>query len=190
MPENRQLAQAYLATDEDDAQRKAKSRQAGRRSRSLLFTDEEVAERRERELQFKIRKGFIEKRPEIEALTRTTNYPTQNEISTGEEAQELLLQQPLSERESDRPRKPWETIAYSISLGENLSLIEEKDREIEQERYIVEYCEKRSSNQVECHKKLLSRLIEERAQMDENAENHMPRYATPTVQMTTLTGQI
>ncbi|KAI1264898.1 hypothetical protein F5Y18DRAFT_417445 [Xylariaceae sp. FL1019] len=164
MPDERQLEQADPAVG-DDTQRQDGPRRNGRRNRSLLFTDEEVAERRERELRFKIRKGLIQKEPEVEAPVQTTNSPTQDETPIGEKAQS----------ESDRPRKPWETIAYGISLGENLSHIEEKDRQIEQERYIVEYCERQSPNQVECHKKLLSQLVEERAQMSENAENHMPR---------------
>ncbi|KAI1077621.1 hypothetical protein F5B20DRAFT_583032 [Whalleya microplaca] len=69
-------------------------------------------------------------------------------------------------------RKPWETLVIG-DLGENLSYIEEKDREIEQQRYILRYHEQNLPHEVEHHKKLLEDLIEERAQISDNEENNM-----------------
>ncbi|KAK7757953.1 hypothetical protein SLS62_000331 [Diatrype stigma] len=73
-----------------------------------------------------------------------------------------------------KSRKPWETIVLGVDLGDNLSYIEEKDREILQRRYIIEHYEKESPGQVAHHKWLLDELIQERAEMEDDEENHLP----------------
>ncbi|KAI0011974.1 hypothetical protein F4779DRAFT_626280 [Xylariaceae sp. FL0662B] len=75
--------------------------------------------------------------------------------------------------EVNQERKPWESLVVG-DLGENLSYIEEKDREIEQQRYILKYHEENSPHEAAHHKKILEELIEERAQMSDSEENNMP----------------
>lgn len=70
---------------------------------------------------------------------------------------------------------PWETLVIGGDLGENLSFIEEKDREILQQRYILEHHEKNSPDQVDHHKRLLDELIKERAEMGDDEDNYLPR---------------
>ncbi|KAI1334072.1 hypothetical protein F5Y15DRAFT_430080 [Xylariaceae sp. FL0016] len=75
--------------------------------------------------------------------------------------------------EDGRNLRPWETLAIG-SLGENLSYIEEKDREIEQQRFIVSHHEKNSPHQVPHNRRILAQLIQERAEMEDSEENNMP----------------
>ncbi|KAI1353426.1 hypothetical protein F5Y01DRAFT_303371 [Xylaria sp. FL0043] len=70
-------------------------------------------------------------------------------------------------------RKPWESLVIG-SLGENLSHIERKNREIEQQRFIVKFHEENSPHQVNHNRTILNRLIRERAEMEDNEENNMP----------------
>lgn len=70
-------------------------------------------------------------------------------------------------------RKPWETLVIG-DLGHNLSYIEEKDREISQQRYILEHHEKNSPGQAEHHRHLLDELIQEKLQMEGDEENYLP----------------
>ncbi|KAI0598469.1 hypothetical protein F4775DRAFT_601359 [Biscogniauxia sp. FL1348] len=70
-------------------------------------------------------------------------------------------------------RKPWETLVIG-DLGQNLSYIEEKNREIEQQRFIVKHYEENSPHQAQHHRRLLGQLMQERAEMDDNEENNLP----------------
>jgi hypothetical protein len=70
-------------------------------------------------------------------------------------------------------RKPWETLIIG-DLGENLSLIEEKNREIEQQRHILEYHKENSPDLVEHHENLFEGLISERQSLADNEENNLP----------------
>ncbi|RYP49572.1 hypothetical protein DL768_004774 [Monosporascus sp. mg162] len=70
-------------------------------------------------------------------------------------------------------RKPWETLVIG-DLGEGLSYIEEKDREILQQRYIIKHHEKNSPSQADHHKRLLDELIRERREMEDDEENYVP----------------
>lgn len=79
-----------------------------------------------------------------------------------------------TEIEEARERKPWETLVIGCDLGENLSYIEEKNREIEQQQYILRYHEKHSPDQVPHNKRILKRLMKQRAEMEDNEENNMP----------------
>ncbi|KAI5921087.1 hypothetical protein F4810DRAFT_702551 [Camillea tinctor] len=80
----------------------------------------------------------------------------------------------LSSKEDDfSTRKPWESLVIG-DLGRNLSYIEEKNREIEQQRFILKHYEENSPHQAHHHRRLLDQLVQERAEMDDNEENNLP----------------
>ncbi|KAI1104631.1 hypothetical protein F4804DRAFT_183065 [Jackrogersella minutella] len=88
--------------------------------------------------------------------------------------QEISMSEPIpTEAEVAQGRKPWESIVIG-DLGENLSYIEEKDREIERHRYIVKYHQENSPGEAAHHQKILDRLVKERSEMEDNEENNMP----------------
>ncbi|KAI0178535.1 hypothetical protein GGR52DRAFT_578828 [Hypoxylon sp. FL1284] len=80
----------------------------------------------------------------------------------------------LTEAEAALGRKPWETTVIGTELGENLSRIEAKNREIAQQRYIVRYHEQHSPHQVPRQQTLLEELLREREEMPDTEENNMP----------------
>ncbi|KAI1492692.1 hypothetical protein F5X96DRAFT_677553 [Biscogniauxia mediterranea] len=81
---------------------------------------------------------------------------------------------PSSSKEEDiSVRKPWETLVIG-DLGQNLSYIEEKNREIEQQKFIVKHYEENSPHQAQHHRRLLRQLMQERAEMDDDEENNLP----------------
>ncbi|KAI1421525.1 hypothetical protein F5Y12DRAFT_718383 [Xylaria sp. FL1777] len=92
---------------------------------------------------------------------------------TAEAGESESLQLPVGVPES-RPRKPWESLVIG-SVGENLSRIEQKNREIEQQKFIVQFHEEHSPHQVEHNRRILNQLIQERAEMADNKENNMPQ---------------
>ncbi|KAI1801176.1 hypothetical protein F4811DRAFT_564174 [Daldinia bambusicola] len=79
-----------------------------------------------------------------------------------------------TEAEVIQERKPWETLVIG-NLGENLSYIEEKDRAIEQQRYIVRYHQENSPHEVAHNQRILENLIQERLELADNEENNMPQ---------------
>ncbi|KAJ2986663.1 hypothetical protein NUW58_g4919 [Xylaria curta] len=97
---------------------------------------------------------------------------SQTEIPT--EAGVPESSQPLAVVADNQNRKPWESLVIG-NLGENLSHIERKDREIEQQRFIVRYHEEHSPSQVDHNMRILDRLCEERSEMKDNEENNMPQ---------------
>lgn len=80
----------------------------------------------------------------------------------------------LAEAEGIQERKPWETLVIG-SLGENLSYIEEKNREIERQQYIVRYHQEHSPHEVAHNQEILDELIQERSEMEDDEENNMPQ---------------
>ena len=74
-------------------------------------------------------------------------------------------------------RKPWESLVVG-NLGDNLSHIERKNREIEQQRFIVQFHEEHSPDEVGHNRRILGQLIRESAQMEDNEENNMPECVT------------
>ncbi|XXH03021.1 hypothetical protein Hte_009411 [Hypoxylon texense] len=80
----------------------------------------------------------------------------------------------LTETEATLEQKPWETIVIGADLGVNLSHIEAKNREIAQQRYVIEHDKKHSPEQVAHQQMLLDELIKEREEMPDNEENNMP----------------
>ncbi|KAI1152636.1 hypothetical protein F4825DRAFT_461695 [Nemania diffusa] len=97
----------------------------------------------------------------------------QTAITTETGAYTLSQEPPVVEADG-QARKPWESLVIG-DLGENLSHIERKNREIEQQRYIVEYHEEHSPHQVEHNRRILDQLIEERNEIEDNEENNMPQ---------------
>ncbi|KAI1368266.1 hypothetical protein F5Y08DRAFT_326080 [Xylaria arbuscula] len=89
------------------------------------------------------------------------------------EARESGSSQLPTSRVGVQGRKPWESLVVG-SLGENLSHIERKNREIEQQKFIVRYHEEHSPNEVDHNRRILDQLIQDRAQMEDNEENNMP----------------
>lgn len=76
--------------------------------------------------------------------------------------------------EKDREPKPWETLVVGASLGENLSRIEHKDREILQQEYIVKWHEKHQPDAVQHQRTILVQLVNKRAKMKDTHENTTP----------------
>ncbi|KAI2616012.1 hypothetical protein GGR54DRAFT_641821 [Hypoxylon sp. NC1633] len=88
--------------------------------------------------------------------------------------QEMNAAEPeTTETENIQQRKPWESLVIG-DLGENLSYIERKEREIEQQRYILNHHAQHAPHQVPHDRVLLEKLIMERAEMEDNIENNMP----------------
>jgi hypothetical protein len=110
------------------------------------------------------------KEPSNDALALAVG---QTEITTGTVASESSPLPPTSA--ASKGRKPWESLVIG-SLGENLSHIEQKDRQIEQQRYIVRYHEEHSPRQVEHNRRILDHLVQEREALADNEENNMPEY--------------
>ncbi|KAI1298234.1 hypothetical protein F5Y03DRAFT_398238 [Xylaria venustula] len=135
--------------------------------RSLGMSDDEWRARERRRIRF---------------LSRDTKEPTDNkpERLQGEEetitvpGNPELSQQLPAGRAENQERKPWESLVIG-SLGENLSHIERKDREIEQQRFIVQFHRENSPLEVDHNLRILNRLIQERDGMEDNEENNMPR---------------
>ncbi|KAI0126647.1 hypothetical protein BJ170DRAFT_724154 [Xylariales sp. AK1849] len=73
-------------------------------------------------------------------------------------------------------RKPWETLLIGASLGENLSKIEYKDRQILQQSFILEWTEKNEPGSISIQRNVLKTLIQERAEMENTDENNLPAY--------------
>lgn len=144
-------------------------------TRSLGMPENEWAARERRRTNFEAQKGF-KSEGQRETEEPRTDVPEQVAEQTESAAE---FDTPKSQRFSpatvanNRERKPWESLIIG-RLGENLSYIEHKNREIERQRYIVEYYEENSPHQVEHNRRILDRLIEEREQMEDNEENHIP----------------
>ncbi|KAI1500138.1 hypothetical protein F5X99DRAFT_419394 [Biscogniauxia marginata] len=139
--------------------------------------DHERAAREQRRLRYMSRLGIEGKHSreprEGKGSVITPKSPAaQAAIVQGTGVNESALS-PLSQTQGFSERKPWESLVIG-DLGENLSYIEEKDREIEQQRFIVKHCEENSPHQVDHHRKLLEQLIQERGDMKDDKENNMP----------------
>ncbi|KAK8043693.1 hypothetical protein PG993_006123 [Apiospora rasikravindrae] len=77
-------------------------------------------------------------------------------------------------KEETKNAKPWETLVVGANLGENLSRIEYKDREILQQEFIANWHEKRQPDAVQHQHTVLAQLVEERAKMKNTRENTTP----------------
>ncbi|KAK8075105.1 hypothetical protein PG997_009768 [Apiospora hydei] len=74
-------------------------------------------------------------------------------------------------RKETKNPKPWETLVVGANLGENLSRIEYKDREILQQEFIVKWHEKHQPDAAQHQRTVLAQLVEERAKMKNTHEN-------------------
>ncbi|KAK5632628.1 hypothetical protein RRF57_008342 [Xylaria bambusicola] len=131
---------------------------------SLAMSESEWRSRERRRLRFLSRnaKKPDNKTPEI----------AEDQTGGAAEAREPELSQ-LAGVVGSNQRKPWQSLVVG-SLGENLSHIERKNREIEQQEFIVRFHEEHSPNEVDHNRRILNQLIQERAGMEDNEENHMP----------------
>ncbi|KAI0396484.1 hypothetical protein F5Y17DRAFT_472544 [Xylariaceae sp. FL0594] len=161
MPEKRSIEGEGLGAG-DDHGRDDLGNSRRRVTRSLGMSDEEWASRDRRRKEFK---AFMEAKRE-EAQKKADD-------NAGAAAQSQL-QDPVPGSDKAYEKKPWESLTIG-SLGENLSHIERKDREIEQQRFIVRHHQEHSPHQVEHNMRILNRLIGEREQMEGNEENNMPQ---------------
>ncbi|KAI8957978.1 hypothetical protein F5Y11DRAFT_351991 [Daldinia sp. FL1419] len=106
----------------------------------------------------------------------TGRKPTSDDLNTArKEIEHEREHNPVSiEAERIQERKPWETLVIG-SLGENLSYIEEKNREIERQQFIVRYHTKHSPHEVPHNQAILDDLMRERLEMEDNEENNIPQ---------------
>ncbi|KAL7620707.1 hypothetical protein AAE478_009704 [Parahypoxylon ruwenzoriense] len=144
---------------------------SGRRRvlRTLGMSEGERRAREQRRLRFQSRFGSQSKEEDKDTGAAGSST-SQAAAEPGGSAGEPM---PIDTDSSTQERKPWETLVIG-DVGENLSYIEEKDRRIEQHRYILEHHKKHSPHQVAHHEGILNRLVREREQMADNEENNMP----------------
>ncbi|RYP00799.1 hypothetical protein DL764_006403 [Monosporascus ibericus] len=118
-----------------------------------------------------------ELRSEGEAKRGDFRRKTRSATKREEKEKEIQTSRPAVPVAADmgdiEERKPWETLVIG-DLGEGLSYIGEKDREILQQRYIIKHHEKNSPGQADHHKRLLDELIRERCEMEDDEENYVP----------------
>ncbi|KAI1657612.1 hypothetical protein F4813DRAFT_70082 [Daldinia decipiens] len=150
------------------------SRSRGRNIRRTGMPEEERRARQRRRRQFRARFSLAnEDKRQEETGDGKSDIDDSNTTQAAIE-QESADEPILTEAEGIQERKPWETLVIG-SLGENLSYIEEKNREIERQRYIVRYHQEHSPHQVAHNQKILDELIQERSEMEDDEENNMPQ---------------
>ncbi|KAI1433875.1 hypothetical protein GGR50DRAFT_704907 [Xylaria sp. CBS 124048] len=144
--------------------------------RSLGMTEDEVAARERRKSRFEARGRWKEEQQDTKEPSDNTLEPPANQTTLVTDTNVPIIPQPLPDIAADAQEgKPWESLVIGSNLGENLSHIEWKDREIEQQRFIVRYHEEHSPHQVKHNKRILDRLIQERSELEDNEENNMPQ---------------
>ncbi|KAK6210721.1 hypothetical protein LQW54_005926 [Pestalotiopsis sp. IQ-011] len=81
-----------------------------------------------------------------------------------------------AETEDDSKPKPWETLVIGADLGENknLSKIRYKDREILQQKFIIEWTTNCDPENTEAQQKLLEKMTAQREAMEADPKNHLP----------------
>ncbi|KAI0466155.1 hypothetical protein F4859DRAFT_519350 [Xylaria cf. heliscus] len=166
---------------DDQTQNDEGREDSGERSRRVMrgpgMTDDEWASRERRRIRFLAHR---EQWGEGQGDTKGSSNNPQDLIVGGHpetttEAGIPEPSQPSVVEEADRQeRKPWESLVIG-NLGENLSHIERKNREIEQQRFIVHHHEENSPHQVEHNRRILDQLIEDRNNMEDNEENNLPQ---------------
>ncbi|KAI2625961.1 hypothetical protein GGS26DRAFT_592740 [Hypomontagnella submonticulosa] len=143
-------------------------RRDGRVIRRLGMSEQERRDRLERKRRFRYRRVSEDEDKKDE---KAKEGPKDVGPSTSQEEtveQGIREYEPtLTETENAQEQKPWETVVIG-SLGENLSRIERKNREIAQQRYIVKHHEENSPHQVPHNQKVLEELIQEREQREKN----------------------
>ncbi|KAI1474470.1 hypothetical protein F4774DRAFT_336608 [Daldinia eschscholtzii] len=150
------------------------SRGRGRSIRRSGMLEEERRARQQRRRQFHNQANSANENRRWEATE-----DDKSDVGNSDAAQAAVEQDSIddlisTEASGIRERKPWETLVVG-SLGENLSYIEEKDRAIEQQRYIVRYHQEHSPHEVAHNQRILENLVQERLELADNEENNMPQ---------------
>ncbi|OTA87882.1 hypothetical protein M434DRAFT_15257 [Hypoxylon sp. CO27-5] len=170
MPKDSRSPEGAEGSPQEQPSEGTSSRHGSRGRRGMPESERRARQQRKRRFHGQLGPGGEDKSREekqgegSEAIPSNTPQETPEQIDSYEPM--------LAETEATH-RKPWETIAIG-HLGDNLSYIEKKDREIERHRYIVQYHEKHSPHQVAHNRVILERLIKERSEMEDNEENNMP----------------
>ncbi|KAI3340602.1 hypothetical protein F4824DRAFT_496885 [Ustulina deusta] len=143
--------------------------------RSLRMSEDERRARERREARFLSHLGLRGNKKTKESSDNAQEGVGGRTESTTEARELESSQQPPVAVVKRQERKPWESLVIG-SLGENLSHIERKNREIEQQRFIVQFHEQHSPHEVDHNRRILNQLLQERAEMEDNEENNMPQY--------------
>ncbi|KAI0457353.1 hypothetical protein F5B21DRAFT_92101 [Xylaria acuta] len=172
MAEKRSLEDAQNSDDEGGD---GSGERSGRVTRTLGMTEDEWAARERRRIRFlALRQQWDEEQGGTKGSSNNPPESTGGHTETTAEAGVSEPSQPPVVEADRQKRKPWESLVVG-TLGENLSHIERKNREIEQQRFIVRYHEENSPYQVEHNKRILDQLIADRNNMEDNEENNMPQ---------------
>ncbi|KAI8950591.1 hypothetical protein F4801DRAFT_339835 [Xylaria longipes] len=172
MAEKRPLEDARNLDDEGGS---GSGKLSGRVTRTLGMTDEEWAARERRRIRFLAhRQQWSEEQGGTKETSNNTPELIGGHTETTVEAGVSEPSQPPVVEADSQKRKPWESLVIG-NLGENLSHIERKNREIEQQRFIVHHHEENSKYQVRHNRRILNRLVAERNNMEDNEENNMPQ---------------
>ncbi|KAI1326162.1 hypothetical protein F5Y16DRAFT_422091 [Xylariaceae sp. FL0255] len=155
-------------SDSDDEKQDTPLFGLAKRRPSFKMSEEEWAARVERRLRFEARKAL----DKIEQ-SELKDFDTSPQKNTEGESIDKSLPLPSAPAPGDDEPKPWESLVIG-SVGDDLSNIERKDREIEQQRFIVAHYERNSPHQVAHNRAILDRLIEEREHLSGIEENYMP----------------
>ncbi|KAI1737726.1 hypothetical protein F4680DRAFT_460283 [Xylaria scruposa] len=158
----------------DDERGNGSGERSGRVVRTLGMTEDELAARERRRIRFLDQRQQWEERGDGKKSSSNPPEASEGHSQTTAEMDVLETLQPLVVEAEREKRKPWESLVVG-RLGENLSHIQRKDREIEQQRFIVRYHEENSPHQVEHNRRILNQLIEDRINMEDNEENNMPQ---------------
>ncbi|KAI1748366.1 hypothetical protein F4782DRAFT_534474 [Xylaria castorea] len=173
------MAEKRLLEDDrnlDDERRDSSDEHNGRVVRTLGMTDDEWAARERRRIRFLAqRQQWGEEHGDGKKLSNNPPEVVEGHSETTAKAGVSGPSQPPVIEAGREERKPWESLVVG-KLGENLSHIERKNREIEQQRFIVRYQEENSPNQVKHNRRILDQLIVDRINMEDNEENNMPQY--------------
>lgn len=166
------------AAPRDSSPKTAKSKRSGKLNERRELTREEHEARR---LRLKQQNDLLDRSEarlaEAENHRKTRSATRREREIASEQIADAPSQRPANPAEDDgktEVRKPWETLVIGVNLGDGLSRLEYKDREIMQQRFILAHYETNSPNDVEHHQKLLEELIQEREEMEADEDNHLP----------------
>ncbi|KAI0383546.1 hypothetical protein F5Y04DRAFT_287266 [Hypomontagnella monticulosa] len=172
MSGNDQLPEGPQGSSSDRPSEGGPSRRGRRIIRRPGMSEEERRDREQRRLRLQDNLRSEDKEEKESGDIKETDEFT----LTHSQAIELAVQKyepRLTEAESNEEPKPWETLVIG-DLGENLSRIETKNREIARQWYIVKYHEKNSPHEVPHNQEFLEELLQERSEIVDNEENNMP----------------
>ena len=155
----------------------AKNNRSGKLSQKLESTQEEQEARR---WQLKQENDLLDRSEarlvEAENRRKTRSVTRREKENASEHVASTPPRRPADHAGDGKTegRKPWETLVIGVNLGDGLSRLEYKDREILQQRFILAHYEKNSPSGAEHHQRLLDELIQERREMEQDEDNHLP----------------